>query len=426
MGYGESNPAVTLTAGDIEVGAVEIKNDSDNTRAKVGAGVAANALRSVLANDDPAVVSLAAIKTAVEALRVAKNLDDVVTALATLHTDLATTLAGYVDGLETLIGTSNTNLGTLHADLATTLVGYVDGLETLITSSNTKLDSVHTDLATTIAAFVDGLETLITSSNTKLDTLHTDLATTLAGYVDGLEALTTSSNTKLDTLHSDIATTLAGYVDGLEALETAISGKLPATLGQKAMAASLAVTMASDQTAVSVDVAKKSNLINVPTQYSFARPADTIAYAIGDLIANSTTAGSVTPLSWTGATISGNGGSGEIVGVEIEFGTDTVAHTVRVHFFTFAPTVSGGDNTAITLSNWQRTASNYYLGFIDVALQTSANIAGGGAIGQTVNTALPYKLASGDTIYGLKESQTAYNPANAATYYVTPRFRRYS
>lgn len=66
------------------------------------------------------------------------------------------TLAGFVDTLETLIGSSNT--------LATTLNGYVDQLE----------------------GYVDGLETLVTSANTKLDTLHTDLqagtvATTNAG-----------------------------------------------------------------------------------------------------------------------------------------------------------------------------------------------------------------------------------------------------
>ena len=32
---------------------------------------------------------------------------------------------------------------------------------------------------------------------------------------------------------------------------------------------------------------------------SFTRPADTTQYAVGDLVANNTTPGSVTPLSWT-------------------------------------------------------------------------------------------------------------------------------
>lgn len=119
-----------------------------------------------------------------------------------------TTLTGHQDGVEGLIGTTNTTL--------TTLAGYVDALETLIAATNTALS--------TLGGYQDGVETLIGSTNTNL--------TTLAGHVDGLEALVTALN---------------GYIDGLEALTTAMSAKLPATLGQKTMANSLAVTMASDQ-----------------------------------------------------------------------------------------------------------------------------------------------------------------------------------
>lgn len=46
-----TNGSVTVAAGDIEIGAVELKNDVDDTRAKIGSGVAANALRAVLATD---------------------------------------------------------------------------------------------------------------------------------------------------------------------------------------------------------------------------------------------------------------------------------------------------------------------------------------------------------------------------------------
>ena len=67
-----------------------------------------------------------------------------------------------VDGVETLIGTTNTKLDSVIAkDFATsakqdatnhrldTLAGYVDGIETLVGSSNTKLDSlIAKDFAT--------------------------------------------------------------------------------------------------------------------------------------------------------------------------------------------------------------------------------------------------------------------------------------
>ncbi len=49
-----------------------------------------------------------------------------------------TTIDGRVDGLETLVGTTNTTL--------TAIDGRVDGLETLVTSSNTKLDTLNTTM----------------------------------------------------------------------------------------------------------------------------------------------------------------------------------------------------------------------------------------------------------------------------------------
>jgi hypothetical protein len=206
-------------------------------------------------------------------------------ALTALHTDLATTLAGYVDGLETLVGTSNSSLSSILTALTSTIAGYVDGLEGLTTSSNTKLDTIHTDLGTTLSGlltdlkgytdqlegYVDGFETLVTSSNTKLDTIHTDLATTLAGYtdqlegyVDGLEGLATSTNTKLDTLHTDVtAATPAG---------TNLIGKVKTKFIE-----AVAATM--------------------------TRPNDTTAYAANDAVANNTSAGSVTPLSFSMADV---------------------------------------------------------------------------------------------------------------------------
>ena len=87
-----------------------------------------------------------------------------------------------VDGVETLIGTTNTKLDTLHAD-SILVQGYVDGIETLVTSSNTKLDTLHADNVI-IEGYVDGIETLIGTTNTNTADIKT--------AVD-------STNTKLDT-----------------------------------------------------------------------------------------------------------------------------------------------------------------------------------------------------------------------------------
>lgn len=197
------------------------------------------------------------------------------------------------------------------------------------------------------------------------------------------------------------------------------SGSGAALLGK------VSIDQANPGTTNAIDQATQSKLISIPAAATFNRPGDTTAYAIGDLIANSTTAGSVAPLSWTGVTISGAGGSGEITEVTIDTG-DSAAHTVRVHFFSYSPTVSNGDNGALIVSNFARTTAAYYLGYADVVMQTSAIVAAGNNVGQAAGLSIPYKLASGDTLYSLLESQTVFTPGNASNYFVTPRFKRYS
>lgn len=61
------------------------------------------------------------------------------------------------------------------------------------------------------------------------------------------------------------------------ALQTTISGQLPATLGQKAMAASLAVTLASDQSALPVSQSGTWNITNVSGTVSLPTGASTAA-----------------------------------------------------------------------------------------------------------------------------------------------------
>ncbi len=141
---------------------------------------------------------ITATKTATEAAS---------TKLDTLATSL-TTLQGFVDGLEALIGSTNTKVDATTAALAT-LQTLVDGLETLITTTNAVLN--------TIDGHVDGLESLITTVTTTLSTLD--------GHVDGLEGFTDGIEGKLDTLHTDLATTLhADIATTLGALLTTLAG----------------------------------------------------------------------------------------------------------------------------------------------------------------------------------------------------------
>jgi hypothetical protein len=98
---------------------------------------------------------------------------------------------------------------------------------------------------------------------------------------------------------------------------------------------------------------------------NFTRPADTTAYASGDLVANSTTVGSVVPMTFSPCT-KGAGRSGQIRRVRIsKTGTSITNTTVRVHLFSVLPTVStNGDNGAITIA----TGAAGYLGQVDVVI----------------------------------------------------------
>src|ERR1041385_1792793 len=84
---------------------------------------------------------------------------------------------------------------------------------------------------------------------------------------------------------------------------------------------------------------------------TFVRPNDTTAYANGDLVANSTTANSVTPMTF----------KAPLRGIRLWrvflFRTSTTVTNAkfRLHLFNDSPTVANGDNGAFssTVSSYQ-------------------------------------------------------------------------
>ena len=80
--------------------------------------------------------------------------DDVITALALLHVDVATTILALIDGVETA-------LAVLHTDVGTTVVGWINQLEAYLITSNSVLTATYDLLGDEIL--------------TALNLLHTDL-----------------------------------------------------------------------------------------------------------------------------------------------------------------------------------------------------------------------------------------------------------
>lgn len=194
-----------------------------------------------------------------------------------------------------------------------------------------------------------------------------------------------------------------------------MSGKLPATLGQKTMANSLAVAIASDQGNVPVI----SNNSEIVASANFTRPANTTAYAAGDLVANNTTAGSVVPLSWANI-VRTAGDCVRIERVRIEkSGTSLTNASFRLHLFEASPTVTVGDNGVFNTSGALATDKILnYAGSLPVTMVWSGS---DGAIGMGVpltGPAVTVTPSSGTTIYGLLEVTAAYTPASGEVFYV--------
>lgn len=150
---------------------------------------------------------------------------------------------------------------------------------------------------------------------------------------------------------------------------------------------------------------------------NFTRPADTTAYASGDLVANSTTAGSVAAMQFTAARVAA--GSGVIRRARLKKSTTGVTSaSFRLHLYGSDPAASSGiingDNGA-----WL-TKIDSYLGSISLDMSGSngrvfndaAWVVGAPDVGSEIN----FKLASGQIVYGLLEARGAYTPGNAEVF----------
>ncbi len=200
-----------------------------------------------------------------------------------------------------------------------------------------------------------------------------------------LSALTTANHTDLAAI-ATLLTTQASYLDGLETL-----------LAAATPAGELHIGEVGGNTAVAGG--------------SFTRPADTTTYASGDLIANSTTAGSVAPIPC--AVARKNAGTGVISGVRLSKSSNSLANvSFRVHLFKTAPTSSAGDNAAF--AGAITGVGAVALGYVDITMDQQYS---DGAKGFASINAKAFDAAAGSqNIYALIEARAAYTPASGETF----------
>ena len=136
---------------------------------------------------------------------------------------------------------------------------------------------------------------------------------------------------------------------------------------------------------------------------SFTRPADTTAYASGDLVANSTTAGSVVPMRFDLGVIA-NGGMVRRVRIA-KSNTSITSASFRLHLYAASPTPANGDNGA-----WSTDQAAFYMGSFDVTMDKAFT---DGAVGNGVPAVGSEVNFGRNTYYGLLEARAAYTPASA-------------
>lgn len=148
---------------------------------------------------------------------------------------------------------------------------------------------------------------------------------------------------------------------------------------------------------------------------TFTRPNDTTAYSIGDLVANSTTAASVTPMSWA---LGGNTAPGGTRITRARIVKSNISPTLtafRLHLYQKTVTVANGDNGA-----WSSSGAADYLGFLAGPTVLQAFTDGcADAAPATAGAEIIVRLASGSTIFGLLEARAAYTPVANEVFTVT-------
>lgn len=150
-----------------------------------------------------------------------------------------------------------------------------------------------------------------------------------------------------------------------------------------------------------------------PAAAQFARPGNTTAYAVGDLVANDTAAANVTPLEFS-IDEKVQDGSLFIFACGLEKSTATVsAASFRLHLFHTAPTVAtAGDNAAFT----NVSSKSNHIGLLTVSSMVAL---ADGAVGYGVPEAGNFRgirISGLSTIYGLWEARGAYAPGSAETF----------
>lgn len=148
---------------------------------------------------------------------------------------------------------------------------------------------------------------------------------------------------------------------------------------------------------------------------SFTRPANTTAYASGDLVANDVDAVDVVPLEFSFTTSEGRGL--RIVGAKIKKSNTTATNSsMSLHLYSLSPDSVVGDNGVFS-TNESTFIGSITFPTMQAYTDACTAVMHSGAVSGGFNP-LVWEITTTDRIYGLLKAEAAYTPASAEVFTV--------
>jgi hypothetical protein len=192
----------------------------------------------------------------------------------------------------------------------------------------------------------------------------------------------------------------------LDSTGTTVALEKPLPAGQTTMANSRPVTIASDQSPISI--ASKG----YGTSNTITRTADTNVYANNDVIGSATGSTAAFTLSNIGPS---TGGEVMLTSVSLEIDASAIISgetSYRLYLYNITPPSALGDNTAWDLPSGDRSS---FLGYIDLGTPVSL----GSTIYVEVNTINKQIKLSTSNVFGYLVTNGGYTPTSARVYKIT-------
>jgi hypothetical protein len=163
----------------------------------------------------------------------------------------------------------------------------------------------------------------------------------------------------------------------------------------------------------------------VTVSQTLTRPSDTTPYTSGDLIANSTSAGSVAPIEL----LSVARATGEAIRIERvrlrKTGTSLTNASFRVHLFRLLPVPSAGDNAAFDNGSGVLALADItgYIGTVDITMGYAATIGARGVGVPSTGSGITCEAAGSSghetSLWALIEARGAYTPTSGEVFTLT-------